>query len=587
MNKFVTNRMKKTFQGLIVTLACVGAGWGLCRGYASAQAANGQSQAMSPFGIGGSNFRTRDKNFATWIPQMEAIGIHETRTLGGTGWVGKVPTNFATLDWQWNYLTSHKMQTGGDFYNYGSPYGLPMTRLGAWAKYVTAEVTHFKGKIKYWEIWNEPPNGTAQGQTAADYARFAVVTYNAAKRADPGCLIGLAAKSVDVAYLARAIKDGAKNHFNYITLHPYEVLGSAVIHDEDSVFMHIVPTVRKMLAALDPSRENCPIIFTELGCAAGGQWAPRIPGFTAPEVQAYSVVEAYAMGIAEGVTCIDWFEGMDGDSGPMGLIAANGHPRPAYTAMAEMIKNLGQHPDYLGWVLLNNGKDYGFVFRGSQHTVMITWAPLGMTNVVHFGQNVDVLDPLTGKVQHVNKYRLTSAPIMVIGVPLPQLTQAATNKSMPFPWGGNYTNAKSVSVLFGKKIEQKGLHLCSLGTIKRQIVQYGGGVRFGNLPGGGTAFQVDENYLCYTPTPIMISAVVRRKNPNRPVSLNILYESTASYAGADKRTRSKNIPAGNGWQTLHWRITNDEFVSCYGYNFILSSSGPYSIKSITITKLTQ
>jgi len=71
------------------------------------------------------------------------------------------------------------------------------------------------------------------------------------------------------------------------------------------------------------------------------------------------------MGIAQGVACIEWFEGRDGDSGPMGLLDRNGSPRPAYTAMAQLIKYLGQHPTYLGWVLLDN-RVYGFVFQGAK-----------------------------------------------------------------------------------------------------------------------------------------------------------------------------------------------------------------------------
>ena len=41
--------------------------------------------------------------------------------------------------------------------------------------------------------------------------------------------------------------------------------------------------------------------------------------------------------------------------------------------MAQMIQHLGQHPVYLGWVMLNE-KHYGFVFQGVQTTVLITWA---------------------------------------------------------------------------------------------------------------------------------------------------------------------------------------------------------------------
>ena len=130
----------------------------------------------------------------------------------------------------------------------------------------------------------------------------------------------LAAKSAHISYLEQVIRAGAKDHFDFITLHPYEVL-NGVVDDAgtESVFLHIVPTLRKMLAAQDPAKANVPVIFTELGCSVKKGAA----------VQANALVKAYTMGIAEGVECIEWFEGRDGDSGPMGLLDREGKPRPA------------------------------------------------------------------------------------------------------------------------------------------------------------------------------------------------------------------------------------------------------------------
>src|SRR4030095_3110538 len=90
--------------------------------------------------------------------------------------------------------------------------------------------------------------------------------------------------------------------------------------------------------------------------------------------QAHTLVKAYTMSIAQGVACVQWFEGRDGDSGPMGLLNDKGVPRPAYHALAQMILHLGQHPRYLGWVLFND-RNYGFLFDGAKGKVLITWMP--------------------------------------------------------------------------------------------------------------------------------------------------------------------------------------------------------------------
>jgi len=47
-------------------------------------------------------------------------------------------------------------------------------------------------------------------------------------------------------------------------------------------------------------------------------------------------------------------------------------------------------------------------------------------------------------------------------VPDNLVKQAKGNKTKPFPWGGDYTDAKSVSVTMGEKNVEKGLHTNSV-----------------------------------------------------------------------------------------------------------------------------
>ena len=402
-----------------------------------------------------------------------------------------------------------------------------------------------------------------------------VSTYNAAKAADPGCFVGLSAKSAHINYLEQTIKAGAKGHFDYIILHPYEILnGIADNVGTEAVYMHIVPTVRKMLAAQDPAKVNVPIIFTELGCDAR----------KGLDVQAHTLVKAYAMGIAQGVACIQWFEGMDGDSGPMGLLKRDGTARPAYTAMAQMIGHLGQHPTYLGWVLLN-GKDYGFVFQGVKGTVLATWAPRGQPDLVKFGQAVQIVNPLTGETISADGYNLTTAPILVLGVPANIVAQAQANMGKPFLWGGDYTGARSVSVTMGERNVEKGLHTMSGNAVAEAVVAYGGSARAGSVP-GGNVFVVDPNFLSYTTTPIEITAVVRRNEANESAGFNLSYESTSGLKGGPGWY---TVPDNKEWHTVKWKIDDAQFVNFWGYNFSLNSDGnefnKYYIQSVTVTKL--
>jgi polysaccharide biosynthesis protein PslG len=536
---------------------------------------------MSPFGIGACNQTSQE--LEKWIPKMEEIGIRVIRTFR-SNWDSVEPEegkwNWPLVDRQMAYLAEHGFESGGLLYggvrwNTKDKGGLPVNNLPAWSNYVSELVKHCKAKVKYWEVWNEPPNGTGKDQTPADYASLMVSTYDAAKAADPGCYVGLAAKSAHVNYLEQTIKAGAKGHYDYIILHPYEVLnGIADNVGTEAVYMHIVPTVRKMLAAQDPAKVNVPIIFTELGCDAK----------KGLDVQAHALVKAYAMGIAQGVACIQWFEGMDGDSGPMGLLKRDGTPRPSYTAMAQLIRHLGQHPTYLGWVLLN-GKDYGFVLQGAKGTVLATWAPRGEADLVKFGQTVQIVNPLTGDAISADSYNLTVAPILVLGVPAKIVAQAQANKNKPLLWGGDYANAKSVSVTMGEKNVEKGLHTMSGNAVAEAVVAYGGSARAGSVP-GGNVFVVDPTFLSYTTTPIEITAVVRRNEANDNAGFNLQYESTSGLKGG---RGWYTVPDNKEWHTVSWKIDDAQFVNYWGFNFSFNSDGnklnKYYIQSVTVTKL--
>jgi hypothetical protein len=528
-------------------------------------------QKLSPFGIGGCNARTRDHAYSTWIPQMAALGIHEARTLGGTGWNGETEQKWDVLDWQYDYLTSEGIRPGGMFYAYRKKpnNGLPMDILQDFADNEGKVVAHFKGKIKYWESWNEPPNGTRKDQTPQDYGQYIAAMYDAMKAADPNAELGMAAKSADINYLDQAIQGGAKDKFDYITLHPYETLGCTMqVPGCEGLFMNIVPATRKMLAAQDPAKVNCPIIFTEIGYDAR----------KSPEKQAIALVKTYTMGIAQGVACIQWFEGMDGDSGPMGLIQGNGVPRPSYTALGQLIKALGQYPTYLGWVLLND-KDYGFVFQGDKGPILITWAEMGTTDNVDLGQQVSVIDALTGTATQASTTTLSQDPVIVEPAPDAIVTQAQGNKAKPFPWGGDYSNAQEVSVTYGTTNVEKGLHTFSGAAIAANVVLYGGNARSGTVPGGNT-FMVDPNFLTYTSVPLEIDAVVRLDDKNDPAKLELEYESTTGY----KKAEPYIVPDNSDWHTATWRIDDDQFVGMWGFNFRFNS-GKYVIQSVTVKKV--
>ncbi|MDF1741343.1 MAG: beta-galactosidase [Verrucomicrobiales bacterium] len=555
-----------------------------CIAHASVHA---QQKRLSPFGIGSSHVNNRSADdSARWIPKMREIGIRVYRSPQiSWGLLEKEEGkwDWETLDAQLDYLESQGIESGALLignpkWNTSDPPGsLPVNHLEGWSNYVKTVVTHLKGHgVTRYEVWNEPPNFTGKDQTPADYAKIVVAAYLAAKKADPDCLVGISAKSAHVHYLEEVIEAGAKNHFDFITLHPYEILdGIASDAGSEVVFMNIVPVVRKMLEHRNPSKREIPIIFTELGVSSN----------KGLENQAHGLVKAYVMSIAQGVECVQWFEGRDGDSGPLGLLDREGRERPAFRAYGSMIHYFGQDPEYLGWLLLND-EHYAFVFEGAEGPVMATWARSGSPDVVDFGAALHIVDPTQSTIVRSASLELDGAPRFVLDVPADLIAQAKANRDKPFNSGTDYTDADEVLIEFGETTVERGLHTRSGAHLAEAVVAYGGSARAGNVPGGNVFF-VDPAFLSYSEAPLEIEVVVRRNPENDNAGFKLVYESSEGFKTAPGGWFT--VPDNEKWHTKTWRIDDPKFVNYWGYNFILESDSAkfsdYLIQSVKVRKL--
>lgn len=542
---------------------------------------------FSPFGIGSCYINNRSlKDMQRWMPQMEAIGITTHRTPHcDWGALERAPGewDWTELDAQMDYLDELGFRygcllIGNPGWNEADPLGhLPVNNLDGWSNYVTQLAQHVRGRTNWLEVWNEPPNFTGKDQTPEDYAKIVVAAYDAAKAVDPDFKIGLAAKSVHVNYLEQVIRAGAQDHFDYVVLHPYEVLdGVADNTGCEAVFMNIVPVVRKMLAHVNPAKQDVPVIFTELGASADA----------GADRQAHALVKAYTMSIAQGVECLEWFEGRDGDSGPMGLIDREGNPRPAYHALATMIEHLGQYPQYLGWTRPND-QTLAFAFQGASEPVLVAWSPDGGSSEIGFSQDVRVVDPTTGEATSTRQLQLGVAPMLVLAPPAAMLEDARANAARPLDWGGDYSDAQEVSITFGDQIIERGLHTRAGADVAKAVVAYGGSARAGDVP-GGNALIVDPGFLCYDSVPIEITVEVRRNQANDNSGFKLVYESKDGFKTAGNWY---TVPDNQEWHTARFRIDDPQFVNYWGYNFLLQSDGneynKYLIRKATVRKLAE
>ena len=536
---------------------------------------------LGTFGVSTGTF----DSFSSWGPKMHAAGVE---------WLRGFP-EFADIEpvegtWNWTDVddelrtaeTNHLKVSGLFIYN--APWinsdleTFPTDNLPAWSTYISNTVKHVGGKIKYWEVWNEAPNFADNDPTPGGYASMMRTAYPVTHAANPHANVGMVAGAVDINWLDQVLLAGATDNFDYITLHPYDVLASVDSgnYGWEAEFMSIVPTVRKMLASRNPAKLNVPIVFSEIG--------ESIDDNVTPEIQAGDLVKAYTMGIAQGVATVDWFEAQDDCCGEMGLLDANGKPRPDYTAMSVLTKLLGAHAQYIGWVLLN-GRDYGFVFQGINTTILATWARPGTRDAVNFWQTVQVMNPITGNSTQRSAYTLTNIPVLILGVPEQILDQAKLNRDQPFPWGGDFTNAKSVHVGLGAINTDEGLHQLGADTSSAGVTYYGSPARFCGA-NAVQVFAVDPNFLSYTTVPIKVTAVVRGDAANDSAGFVLMYESTSGLKGTGTWN---NVPDNSQWYTITWIIDDAQFVGKWGYNIRLDSGSTqysqYYIQSLTVEKM--
>ena len=453
-----------------------------------------------------------------------------------------------------------------------NPHTFPTNNFSAWSIYVSNVVAHAAGRVRYWEVWNEPESFAAGG-TPADYARLVTNAWRAAKAAHPNAQIGLSVASVDVLYLEKAIQAGAADHFDYICVHPYELLGT-LDSGQEVLYLSIVPTIRKMLAARNPARQDVPIWFTELG--------EELTERVTPERQAQVLVKAYTMGIAQGVSRIQWFEAQEGGY-RMGLLDSNFKPTPGYSALKNLAANLGPKPVYRGWLHMDH-RDYAFLFQGASTTVLVAWAPRNRTDRVVLGSNSQILDPLTGSLTTAEDFPLTDSPVLVLGVSSNLVSQAELNRSQPFPWPETPLDASSISATLGGTNSEHGLHQLRADATSTAVTVDGGPARDCG-EASGVSFTVDPNFLSYTTVPIKITAVVRRNAANQNGGFNLKYESTSGR----KSIGWNSVPGNDRWYTLSWTIADDEFVGSWGFHFSFDSdskgNSQYLLQQVTLTKM--
>ena len=548
----------------------------------------------SPWGIASGSEWSGD--YPKFNPLLRDAGVTWLRYFPEWGSVQKKQGEF---NWSWADklladTNANGMQLAGVF-AYAAPWAttdgstrtMPLKDNKHWRDYVAACAERYKGKITYWEVWNEFNGSFSKGGTPQIYADLTRDAYLTAKKIDPTVKIGISVANFDLAFIDAAIKAGAAGHFDFIAVHPYENMAAVVKHGGEMGFLSLGASLRKMLRD-NQQDEKTPLWITEIGLQSSIQ-----PDEERDTRQAGALVQCYVLSAAAGFNKVFWFEARGpsyGKGSDHGIIRADWSLRPVHQAFKTMTATLGATPMYLGWLNLNGA--YAFLFHNTDNEpVLVTWSPLGQdTLTATFDAPVQVTDVL-GKNSSLpagQQLALTRLPQYITGLPPALVKKASANIGQPFPWAKDYAREDTVRVFLGATNREEGLKLTNLKT--SEVVQgLDWTARQSKILSGGEGqymyFRTDPSFAGFGDKNLEITVVARRADPDKASGMNLVYESMKGYKNIGKWW---NIPAGEEWSEYTWKVDNANFVGQWSWNFRTEGGGSkaeFQIKEVRVKKL--
>ncbi len=466
-----------------------------------------------------------------------------------------------------------------------NPGSFPADDLPGWQKYIQKTIAKYP-EITHWEVWNEPPNFT-EDTTAESYARIVESAYNTIKSINPELQVGLAAKSVHLNFLAKTIAFGARNKFDFITLHPYEYLG-LLENGLDASYMSITHQTRTLLREINPEKEQVPIRFTELGFYTE---QPKY-GMSASERQAAVLTKSMLLAAAQGIEKVHWFEPLDAENLKLGLLDERQVPRPALSAYRQLINTLGEKPVYLGW----NRPQANFIqlfFKNKTRVIMLGWGTDEKTHsLTSTDPMVDVIDFITGESRKLQErpLEITMRPA-IISYPVSNteiyawVKQAIYNRQHQML--NSDTDFSSETTISLSPDIKNGLYtLSNLVTLV-----YEGEKVFDASNSHRLLLVIDPTFFHSATEDVILSMeVMAKKNAEHKPGFNMKFDSytDSDYEALSNANIGWNFVEGGNFYTKTWKINNLAAVGSFGFHLQLDSdntaSSQYLIKSITIKR---
>ena len=198
----------------------------------------------------------------------------------------------------------------------------PPAHLEDWQQYVRAVATRYKGRIHYYEIWNEPNLSQFYTGPTPELVQLAKVAFTTLKEIDPTVVVcSPSATNADGAkWLDQYLQYGGGNYADVIGFHFYV---------NPNPPEEMVPLIQKVEAVMQKNGIDKQLWNTESGWAIQGKQSVVNPapgkGFNSivlseEQASAY-LARAYILSWANGISRFYWYSW---DNKTMGLAEADG-----------------------------------------------------------------------------------------------------------------------------------------------------------------------------------------------------------------------------------------------------------------------
>lgn len=321
--------------GLRIALASITAGSVLA---ASAPAED--QQGLSPYGVCAHISRGDEHPFARKeLALMRKAGIGWVRTDFSWSGVERRPGtwSFEQLDETvaWAEAAGVRILP---ILDYDVSWARPAHRhLDQWLQYVRRLVTRYKGRLRYWEVWNEPnlEHFWHDKPDPKDYTKMLKATYEAIKQIDPEAVVLLGGTAgIPWSYLEGVYQSGGRDSFQVMNVHPYRYPQTP---EQRPLYDDLV-RLRRLMDQYEADSGK-PIWITEFG------W-PTHQGSrgVTPERQAEILPRAYLLALQAGVQVVFWYEFQAPEGKPdynehhFGIVHRDLAPKPAYHALATLCR---------------------------------------------------------------------------------------------------------------------------------------------------------------------------------------------------------------------------------------------------------